>query len=215
MKGIIPLLTFLLQLVEILLKNLELIKLISNTAVYLSEGEVLQLLHHKWDNTSIIKYLKIIKCKSACLMAASMQAGAIFANQPKQTIREIYTCGEQIGMAFQIVDDVLDYSSKKTGKELGVDLKEKKITLPLCILMNLLETKEKQTMLKLLESPKITTKQIQDIIEKMQHFGVFDDSIQRATKYIQNAKKFLKTLPDNLYREKLLELADFTLTRNH
>ncbi len=200
------------QLVEI--RNFELIKLISNTAVHLSEGEILQLLH-KWDNASIVKYLKIIKCKTACLMAAAMQTGAILTNQPKQTIQKIYTCGEQIGMAFQIVDDVLDYSSKKTGKELGTDLREKKITLPLCRLMELTEGQEKQAILKLLESPQITTKQIQAVTEKMRHFGVFDYSIQQAAKYILRAKKFLKTLPNNIYREKLLELSSFILDRDY
>ena len=200
------------QLVEI--KNFDLMQLISTTAVCLSEGEVLQLLH-KWDDASLAKYLHIIKCKTACLMAAAMQTGAILTNQPKHITQKLYNCGEQIGMAFQIVDDVLDYSSKNTGKELGTDLREKKITLPLCRLMELLETKEKKKILQILESPKITAKQIQDITEKMQHFKIFDYSIRQARKYIQRAKKILNSLPDNLYRKKLLEVTDFILERDY
>ena len=118
-------------------------------------------------------------------------------------------------MAFQIVDDVLDYSSKNTGKELGTDLKEKKITLPLCRLMELLDPKEKKKVLQILDTPKITVKQIQDVTDKMQYFKVFDYSIQQARKYIQRAKKILNTLPDNLYRKKLLELTDFILERDY
>ena len=110
---------------------------------------------------------------------------------------------------------MLDYSSKNTGKELGTDLREKKITLPLCRLMELLDPKEKKKILQILDAPKITVKQIQDITEKMQHFKVFDYSVQKAEKYIQQAKKFLKTMPDNLYRKKLLELADFVIKRDY
>ena len=144
-----------------------------------------------------------------------MQTGAILTNQPKHITQKLYKCGEQIGMAFQIVDDVLDYSSKNTGKELGTDLREKKITLPLCRLMELLDPKEKKKILQILDAPKITVKQIQDVTDKMQYFKVFDYSVQKAEKYIQQAKKFLKTMPDNLYRKKLLELADFVIKRDY
>ena len=200
------------QLLEI--RNFDLMQLISTTTIYLSEGEVLQLLH-KWDDASLDKYLHIIRYKTACLMAAAMQTGAILTNQPKHITQKLYKCGEQIGMAFQIVDDVLDYSSKNTGKELGTDLKEKKITLPLCRLMELLDPKEKKKVLQILDTPKITVKQIQDVTDKMQYFKVFDYSIQQARKYIQRAKKILNTLPDNLYRKKLLELTDFILERDY
>ena len=196
------------------LNNIYLVKLFSQAISFLSEGEILQLLHN-FESASAKQYFRIIKCKTAFLLSVAMQTGAILANKDSAVIKKMALCGENLGLAFQIIDDILDYQGEASGKQIGIDLKEKKITLPLCRLIELSSKTEREEIVKILKSKSITTTQIKRVTSLMQKHLVFQYCFTRAKNYSKKAKNILQQFPPNQYLEKLIELADFIVARHY
>lgn len=199
------------QMTEI--NNLEIVKLFSTTIALLSEGEILQL-KHNINNYSTKKYFEIIRRKTACLFAAAMQSGAIITEQPIKIKQDIYKCGESIGMAFQIIDDLLDYLGEKSGKINGSDLKERKITLPLLKLLKVLNSKKKQELQQFIEQG-YSEEKLKTIVELMHQYKIFGACFEIAKNHIKQAKKILLVLSDSVYRNKLIELSNFIIKRDY
>jgi octaprenyl-diphosphate synthase len=194
------------------LGNIELFQLITQAVAYIAKGEILQALH-TIENSSTEKYFEVVYYKTASLLAAAMQTGGILAQKDEKTQKKLYSCGEYLGTAFQIVDDILDYKGEKTGKPIGKDFQEKKMTLPLCKFLAVAKPQEKKKIYELFSKEEILDSEFQEVASLMKKNNVFEPCLQEAQKHKNNAKQILQEFPKNLYQETLLTLADFITER--
>jgi len=196
-----------------LLKNTKVMDIITQTTLLMSEGEVLQLLNLDNFNLTEADYEEVIFRKTAVLISACCEVGAILGGAKEKEALKLKDFGKYLGLAFQIVDDILDYLSVETGKDLGKDFKEGKVTLPVIYALKSASEEEKNTLLNLLKTSDVEKKDFhtaKKIIEKNEGFK---KSKEKAKFYIDSAKNCLKDLPDNLYKDLLLFISDYLLER--
>ncbi len=195
------------------LKNPEIMEIITETTLIMSEGEILQLLN--LDNTSLTEkeYEEVIFRKTAILISACCEVGSILggANLEERKILKEY--GKALGMAFQIVDDLLDYTSSETGKDLGRDFKEGKVTLPVIYALKNSSSQEKERLLYLLKNQKTSEKDFLEAKFLIEKNRGFIETLERAKYYVNKAKESLTKLPESFYKNLLLFLADYFLER--
>lgn len=195
--------------------RLDILNLMAGSAHDITRGEVVQMQYRQNITLSEQNYFEIIKAKTALLFATSTAIGAQIADQPESIINALYEYGLHIGYAFQLVDDALDYiSTKETlGKNIGDDLADGKMTLPLIhALLN--ANPEEQVIIKTAISnlDRTALPQILDIIEKT---GAINYTYQKAEESVKYAKKQLESLPESIYKKALLALADYSLSRRY
>ncbi|MDX2470353.1 MAG: polyprenyl synthetase family protein [SAR324 cluster bacterium] len=197
------------------LKKMDLVHALSRCTTMMARGEILQLVRDNED-ASEEEYLEIIHHKTASLMGVAMEMGAIIGGGDAAQVKALYEVGHAIGMAFQLVDDALDYQLENAalGKEQGTDLKERKITLPLSHLLQSANEKEKSQILDILDADEITEMDIALVAKMMDEKGSVAYTLSRAQDYIDNAEVALKTLPQNEYSKGIFELANFVISRN-
>jgi octaprenyl-diphosphate synthase len=192
------------------------LKIISETVKRMSEGELLQI--QKSRNLDIDEkiYFQIISNKTASLISSCCEIGATSTTEDKNKISKLKQFGENIGLAFQIQDDLLDYLGEKTilGKAIGMDLKEKKITLPLIHAFKHAPKVEIKKVIKLIKM-NLQKKQINFIIEFVKNFGGIDYARQKAEQLIQDALSCLKDFPDSPSKNSLVHLSNFVIDRDH
>lgn len=196
-----------------LLKNPKIMDVITQTTLLMSEGEVLQLLNLDNFYLTEAQYEEVIFRKTAVLISACCEVGAILGGAKEKECFLLKDFGKYLGLAFQIVDDLLDYLGKETGKDLGKDFKEGKITLPVIYALEEAEEEEKNMLLNLLKLPDTEKRDFEtakNIIEKNKGFI---KSKEKAKYYINLAKDCLKDLPNNLYKDLLLFISDYLLER--
>jgi octaprenyl-diphosphate synthase len=189
-------------------------KILADATNIMAEGEALQLLDRHKAETTENAYLNVIRCKTAKLFEASAQIGAILANADSECVLAMTHFGIHLGTAFQLVDDVLDYraSPDKTGKNLGNDLAEGKITLPLIHILKNGTAEEIQLVKEAIrEGGHEHFSAVQKIIET-------SDSIEYTLDFadleITRAKKALDNLDPSPYKEAAFALANFALKRD-
>jgi octaprenyl-diphosphate synthase len=197
-----------------LLKNLTVLDTISDTTSLMAKGEILQLIR-RYDTASEADYLAIIIHKTASLFAAAAKIGACFGGAGEEEQRRLYQYGHELGIAFQIVDDALDYVEErdKVGKPLGTDFKERKVTLPLSRLLGLLKGQERDDLLARLARDEIGDGDVHDVVRLMQREDVLPYTLNEARKYVELAKSRLEGLPNLTEKERLSRLADFVVDR--
>tara|TARA_B110001454_G_scaffold181101_1_gene174997 strand:- start:3431 stop:4459 length:1029 start_codon:yes stop_codon:yes gene_type:complete len=195
--------------------NLEILKILSDTSVVISEGEVLELINDKDLTINEDIYFKVINGKTASLFSAACQVGGISANGSLKEIEAIKSFGTNFGMAFQLIDDAIDYSSsdEKLGKNIGDDFKEGKITLPIILAYLRSNDEEKifwnKNLVNLDQSPDDLAKAIL-IIKK---YNCIKDTIDRARHFTNVAIDSLETFENNEYRKTLMNLISASLNR--
>ena len=195
--------------------NLEILKILSDTSVVISEGEVLELINDKDLTINEDIYFKVINGKTASLFSAACQVGGISANGSLKEIEAIQSFGTNFGMAFQLIDDAIDYSSsdEKLGKNIGDDFKEGKITLPIILAYLRSNDEEKifwnKNLVNLDQSPDDLAKAIL-IIKK---YNCIKDTIDRARHFTNVAIDSLETFENNEYRKTLMNLISASLSR--
>lgn len=174
-------------------------------------GEVEQLNSRFQKEVSVKNYLKRISGKTAELFALSLYIGAAESDCDKKLARLFWNIGHNIGMAFQIIDDILDYTStdKQLGKEAGHDLRDGIYTLPLIYALE----KKPADLMKLLDQEELSQGDIQKIIELTHEYGGIDKARALAKKYTNKAYSFMKRLPDNEYKIMLQEITGELLDR--
>lgn len=189
--------------------NIDIICELSNASVTITEGEVKQLVNIANMNLSIDEYLKIISAKTAPLFSCAMAVGGILTGQNTQTINALRSFGENLGILFQIIDDSLDYfgDEKETGKKIGGDFFEGKITLPFLILNQ--SSKEKEKLFNCMTN----TKSLEDVLKIFEENNVRKACDNFAMKYYNKAKDAILNLPDNLYKQAILDILDFSFKR--
>jgi len=195
--------------------SMRLMKILSHTTNVIAEGEVLQLLNCNDAATTEESYLEVIHHKTAKLFEAAGQLGAVISQSSPEIEHAISSYAMHLGSAFQLVDDLLDYSesSEAIGKNIGDDLAEGKATLPLIFAMK--NGNEQQASLVRDAIERGQRDKIDDIITIIKETGAIDYTAQAAKDEINQAKESLTILAESPYKQALLSLADFALQRSY
>ena len=196
--------------------NLEVLKLLSSTSSKIAQGEVLQLQHKGEVDMLEETYLKIISAKTAELFAASTKVGAILSDVENKEKDALEFYGRNLGLTFQIADDTLDYNSelKMFGKTVGQDFFEGKITLPIILLFQKLDSIEKEN-LKEIFSKEIRDKDdFEKTISLIKQYKIIEECYQKAQHYINLASNALTVFEESKDKNIFKNLTSFSLTRN-
>lgn len=194
--------------------NADVLKILANAAACIAEGEILQLsLCHNLD-AKVEDCLRVIEAKTATLFAAACQVGALMANQTNHA-SALRDYGQNLGMAFQIVDDILDYCAHANhlGKDVGDDFKEGKITLPVILAYSHCQQEEKEFFERTLIDHHQTPSDFSRILEILHKRQGFTKSYDQAAAYSEKARQALKSLPGHPIKDLLDGLIDYSLHR--
>ncbi|PQJ79532.1 polyprenyl synthetase family protein [Polaribacter porphyrae] len=194
-------------------EDFDLLKLISIAVREMSEGELLQIEKaRKLDITEAI-YFDIIRQKTATLIAACCGIGAASVGAKNDTIQQMRKFGEYIGIAFQIKDDLFDYSDEKIGKPTGIDIKEQKMTLPLIYTLNNCSKKEKSWIINSIKKYNKDKKRVKEVIAFVKDNGGIEYTISQMNDYKNKALAILDNYPDSPYKKSLLQMIDYVVER--
>ena len=195
------------------MQNEEVLRLMSDTTTRMARGELLQW-SRSFETSDEEEYFEIIINKTACLFATAIKTGALLAGGALDSANQLYEYGLALGIAFQIVDDALDYTDEfKTGKPVGGDLKERKITLPLRQLLEKASQSDRRRLDKILTDQDIEKPQIDEVISMMKNYGSIQYTLDCSRKYALEAQCSLEKFPESSLRKTLFELADYIVTR--
>lgn len=189
------------------------LKIVSDAVQQMSEGELLQI--EKVRRLDIVEgvYYDIIRQKTASLIASCCASGAASANADETTVEKMRLFGEYIGMAFQIKDDLLDFGYDDIGKPKGIDIKEKKITLPLIYALNNSESSKKRNIINLVKNHSEESDKVQDVIDFVRNADGLKYAEEKMFEYQQKAFELLKEFPEDGARASLEKLVRFTTER--
>jgi octaprenyl-diphosphate synthase len=181
----------------------------------IAEGEVLQLMNCHDPETTEARYLEVIYRKTAKLFEAGMQIGAILADQTRAVEDALLEYGKHVGIAFQLVDDALDYQASRDelGKNIGADLAEGKPTLPLIYAMQRGSRKEQLAIRRAIEKGGLA--EIDTILAAIQTTGALAYTVTRARESARLASAALARVPDSAFKDALLQLAEFAVDRRY
>jgi octaprenyl-diphosphate synthase len=193
----------------------DMLEIVSEAVRSMSEGELLQLQKARKLNINEEDYFKIIKSKTAALIAACTACGAISVTRDPDVIQLMKDFGENIGIAFQIRDDILDYEGNGfTGKAAGNDIKEKKITLPLIYSLEQASYTERRHILSVVRKNKKTKMEITEVIKYVSGSGGIEYADQKMTQYRDKALAILDSYADSAVKESLKEFVFYTTSRD-
>jgi len=191
----------------------EVLELMSETTTRMARGELLQLTR-SYKTANEDDYFEIIINKTACLFATAIKTGALLAGASGKSADLMYDYGMAIGISFQIVDDALDYSDeKKTGKPVGGDLQERKITLPLNHLMEQANVRDRKRLDSILSQSIIEKPQIEEVTCLMKRYGSIDYTLAHSREYAAKALQYIENFPDTELRQSLAGIADYIVSR--
>ena len=193
----------------------ELLQIISKAVKELSEGELLQIEKARKLDIEEDIYFEIIRQKTASLIAASCGAGAASVISDKEAIARTVEFGETLGIAYQIKDDLFDYGDTAIGKPRGIDIKEKKMTLPLIYALSQATPKEKKHIIKSIKKRSTEKKVIKEVIAFVKEKGGIEYATSRMHEYRTKAKVLLRTFPENEARLAMEKLIDFVIIRKN
>ena len=193
--------------------DVEAISLLANASNRMSIGEMRQLASHDALGATVEDYFSLCDCKTASLMSAACELGALVGRSEYREALGGY--GHDLGMAFQIVDDLLDYtvSSEVTGKPHGLDLKEHKVTLPLIAALPRLSTANRRTVDELFADPSPADDHVDEVIDLVRDAGGLEEARKTARFYATSASRHLDALPDDPAVEILRSTVEFVLER--
>lgn len=193
----------------------DMLEIVSEAVKAMTEGELLQLQKSRKLNIKEDDYYKIIISKTAALIAACTATGAISATDDQDTIQLMKDLGENIGIAFQIRDDILDYEANGlTGKRAGNDIKEKKITLPLIYALEMASSQRRREIMSIVKRTKKTKDEINEVIRFVVSSGGLEYAEARMNGYRDKALAILDSYPDSDYKTSLKKFVYFTSARN-
>ena len=196
-------------------RQFEVLYILNKAIKELSEGELLQIEKARKLDIDESVYYEIIRQKTASLIAASCAAGAASVTEDKETIARIKQIGEWIGMSFQIKDDLFDFGDDNIGKPTGIDIKEKKMTLPLIYTLKQVTRSEKNEIINTIRNHSDDRKKVRKIIDQVKHSGGLDYSNRIMNEYADKAKMALMDFPDSEARTGLNDLINFTINRKY
>ena len=195
--------------------NMRILQILSNATNLIAEGEVLQLINCKNPDTTEAQYMEVIRYKTAKMFEASAQSGAVLAAPSEDVEMSFARYADHLGSAFQLIDDVLDYtgSAEEMGKNVGDDLAEGKPTLPLIYALQHATEGERAVIRTSIQTGGLD--QIEAITSAVRSCGAIDYTIERANEQARFAKEALGEIENSVYKEALLALCDLAVARNH
>ncbi len=194
--------------------DFKLLKIVSEAVKQMSEGELLQVEKVRKMDVDEPLYYEVIRQKTASLIASCCACGAASAGADDETVEKMRLFGEKIGIAFQIKDDIFDFGTDDVGKPLGIDIKEKKVTLPLIYSLNNTNSSERKRIINQVKNHDDDPKKIEQIIRFVNDSGGLQYAETQMKLYQEEAFKILNTFPPGDSRESLEQLVRFTTERN-
>lgn len=195
--------------------SVPIMQVISETTTKMAEGEVLQLVHA--DNLEITEaeYLEVITRKTAVLISAACRIGAIFAGAGSTEEKALNSYGHNLGIAFQLIDDTLDYTgeSQELGKPVGNDIQEGKATLPLISALETGRAADRKRLRDIFSADEISPEDFSEVKELVTRSGGIDYTKQLAIKHVHKAKEALNIFPEHATKEVLTDIADYVICR--
>ena len=196
-------------------EDYSLLKIVSDAVRQMSEGELLQIEKARKLDIKEDIYFDIIRMKTASLIASCCACGAKSAGADDETVEKMRQFGENVGIAFQIKDDLFDYQkSNKTGKPVGIDIKEKKLTLPLIYLLNHSDNSVKRKVINIVKNHNTDKEKVGEVIDLVTSNGGMSYANEKMCIYEQQALDSLNEFPESKFRDSMRELVIFTTQRN-
>lgn len=194
-------------------EDFDLLKIISIAVREMSQGELLQI--EKARNLDITEdiYYDIIRQKTATLLAACCAMGAKSVFASKEEVEKMYSFGELLGMAFQIKDDLFDYSEEKIGKPTGIDIRDQKMTLPMIYALNIMDSSDRNWLINTVKNHNRDKKRVKEAIKKIKNIGGLDFAEKKMKFYRFKALEILKSLPESPYKNSLELMVNYVIER--
>ena len=195
-------------------KDYDHLDIISESVKKMSEGELLQIEKSRSLDINEKVYFDIIKKKTASLISSCCKIAAVSITKQKKIIESVSKIGENIGVAFQIKDDLFDYGKKKIGKPRGIDIKEKKLTLPLIYTLNEVDKNKRKWLIKSIKKHNKDKSRVKEIIALVKDTGGLNYALEKMNYYHKIALDDLKKLPDNEFKESLIDMINYVIERD-
>lgn len=195
--------------------DFNLLRIVTDAVKEMSEGELLQIeKSRRLDITEDI-YYDIIRQKTASLIASCCAVGASSSGASPDQVSSMRLFGEKIGMAFQIKDDLFDYGEMEIGKPVGIDIKEKKMTLPLIYALSKSGWMEKRKIISIIRNESNKPRKVKEVISFVKESGGLQYAIDKMQGFHRDALAITDQFPDSPYKQSLLQLVQFTIDRNN
>jgi octaprenyl-diphosphate synthase len=193
----------------------QILKITSRAVKEMSEGELLQMEKARKLDIQEDVYFEIIRAKTASLLSAACAAGAYSANSDAQQSEAFRLFGEKLGISFQIMDDLFDYGDEAIGKPTGIDIKEKKMTLPLIYALHNADTQTKKKIIYIIKNQNTDKQKVAEVISFVKASGGIAYAEQKMLEYQQQARDILYTYPASQMRDAMEELMNYVVKRKH
>ena len=195
-------------------KDYDHLDIISESVKKMSEGELLQIEKSRSLDIDETVYFEIIKKKTASLISSCCKIAAVSVTKQKKIIESVAKIGENIGIAFQIKDDLFDYGKRKIGKPRGIDIKEKKLTLPLIYTLNEVDNRKRKWIINSIKKHNTDKSRIKEIISLVKETGGLEYAIEKINYFHKLALDDLKKLPDNEFKKSLIDMINYVIQRD-
>jgi octaprenyl-diphosphate synthase len=195
--------------------KIKVIHIISHLTENMSTGEVHQLMRKGDVTLTEDEYLEVIRRKTAVLFQAACTVSAVIADAPEKKEKALSEYGHNLGIAFQMIDDLFDYimDTADLGKEVGADLREGKLTIPVIHALKQADSADRDQMVKIIQNEDFTVDEFKRLVALMKKNDGIDYTIKIATAHIEKAKKALSVFEDTKIRDSLYDIADYALAR--
>lgn len=195
--------------------NLDVLRILSNASATIAEGEVLQLTAAQDLRTDEGIYLQVVRGKTAALFSAATEVGGVITGADPAHVQALFDYGDALGIAFQIVDDLLDYQgdSKATGKNVGDDFRERKLTLPVIKAVAKADADERAFWVKTIEKGKQDEGDLDHALALLDKHAALVETREDALFWAEKAKAAIAILPEHPIRQMLIDLADYVVAR--
>ncbi len=195
-------------------KDYDHLDIISESVKKMSEGELLQIEKSRSLDIDETVYFEIIKKKTASLISSCCKIAAVSVTKQKKIIESVTKIGENIGIAFQIKDDLFDYGKRKIGKPRGIDIKEKKLTLPLIYTLNEVDKRKRKWIINSIKRHNKDKSRIKEIISLVKETGGLEYAIEKMNYFHKLALDDLKKLPENEFKKSLTDMINYVIQRD-
>jgi octaprenyl-diphosphate synthase len=195
--------------------DFNMLAIVNNATREMIEGELLQMEKSRRLNITEDVYYEIIRQKTASLIASCCAVGASSSGASQEDVALMKDFGNKIGMAFQIKDDLFDYGEEEIGKPVGIDIKEKKMTLPLIYALSQAGWQEKRRIRGIVKNESDKPKKVKEVIAFVKASGGIEYAQSKMNAFHQEALELLKKFPDTVYQRSLRQLVEFTIDRHN
>jgi octaprenyl-diphosphate synthase len=196
-------------------EDFDLLKVVTEAVRLMSEGELLQIEKARKLDIAEDVYYEIIRQKTATLISSACEVGVVSSGGDASQAEMARMFGEKTGMAFQIKDDLFDYGDATIGKPTRIDIQEKKMTLPLIYALTMADKKKRRWMINIVKNHNKNKKKVEELVKIVIEFGGIDYAIEKMNEFRDQALEHLNQFPDNIARQSLEKLVNYTIERKY